>query len=274
MKNNLIIFLFLQIGLVASGWSQELYPFTEPASNMPANSITAKYSLKLLNGFHTNKIEQRHSPELMVGISKKWMLHLGTSFSDMYFTKLRWESVRLYSQYRFYSNDDIHKHFRMAAFGRASYSKNDAYYDELSLEGDQSGIQVGVTATQLVNKLAISASISNVQVLQETRKNRVQFYPYQAMDFSLSGGYLLFPRTYTSYKQTNLNLYVEVLGQKTYDLQRHYIDIAPALQLIFNSNSKLNLGYRFEVSGNMHRMAMRSWMFSFERSFLNAIGKK
>ena len=274
MKSFFIIFLFLQTCFLATGWSQELYPFTEPASNMPANSITAKYSLKLLKGFHTNKIEQRHSPEIMLGLSKKWMLHLGSSFSDMYFTKLRWESIRLYSQYRFYSNDDIHKHFRMAAFGRASYSRNDAYYDELSLEGDQSGIQVGLTATQLVHKLAVSASVSNVQILQETRKNRVQFYPYQAMDFSLSTGYLLFPRTYTSYKQTNLNLYVEVLGQRTYDLQRHYVDIAPAIQLIFNSNSKLNIGYRFEISGNMHRMANRSWMVSFERSFLNAIGKK
>ncbi len=274
MKKFVFFFLLLQIVGFTSGWTQELYPFTEPASNMPANSITAKYSLKLLQGFHTNKVEQRHSPEIMAGISKKLMVHFGASFSDMYFTKLRWESVRLYSQYRFYSNDDIHQHFRMAAFARASYSKNDAYYDELSIEGDQSGLQVGLTATQLIHKLAVSASVSNVQVLQESRKNRVQFYPYQAMDFSLSGGYLLFPRNYSSYIQTNLNLYLEVLGQRTYDLERHYIDLAPSVQLIFNSNSKLNLGYRFEVSGNMHRMANRSWMVSFERSFLNVFARK
>jgi hypothetical protein len=276
MKRRLsaVLLLVVCIGSL-QGVGQELYVFTEPASNMPAKSIAVKYGWKLLESDHSKRFEQRHSPEIMFGLSKNWMIHVSNSFSDMYSSGVRWESARLYAKYRFLSNDDVHKHFRMAAFAQASYSRNEANYDELSLEGDQSGIQYGVIATQLVNKLAVSATVSNVQVLQSSRwpKQSPALYPYQAIDYSVSAGYLLFPRAYTDYRQTNLNLYVELLGQKTYDLDRYYVDLAPAIQLIFNSNAKLNIGYRFELRGNMHRMAERSWMVSFERTFLNALKK-
>ncbi|MFM9909641.1 MAG: hypothetical protein ACKVOW_09840 [Chitinophagaceae bacterium] len=261
--------------LRSSSMSQELYVFTEPASNMPAKSITAKYSLKLLDGYHSKKTEQRHAPEIMIGINKKWMLHLATSFSDMYSSNVRWESARLYAKYRFLSFDEVHKHFRMAFFAQGSLSRNNPFYDELSLEGDQPGFQIGVIATQLINKIAVSASFSNVQVLQQSRWNKdyPQVYPFQAIDYSLSAGYLLLPRSYTNYKQTNLNLYIELLGQRTYDLAHYFADIAPSIQLIFNSNSKLNIGYRVQLGGDMHRMATKSWMISFERTFLNALNR-
>jgi hypothetical protein len=53
-------------------------------------------------------------------------------------------------KYRFLSNDGMFSHFRMAAFIEGSLSRNKEMYDELSLEGDQSGIQAGLIATQLV----------------------------------------------------------------------------------------------------------------------------
>jgi hypothetical protein len=93
------------------------------------------------------------------------------------------------------------------------------------------------------------------------------------MNYSLSAGYLLFPKEYTDYKQMNLNLYAEILAQQTLDQKKHYIDIAPALQFIFNSNFKVNIGYRFQVTGNMERMATNSWQISLERTFLNALKK-
>jgi hypothetical protein len=46
------------------------------------------------------------------------------------------------------------------------------------------------------------------------------------------------------------------------------------VQLIFNSNSKLNIGYRFELAGNVYRLMDESLMVSFEYVFLNAIKKK
>ena len=94
------------------------------------------------------------------------------------------------------------------------------------------------------------------------------------MNYSLSGGILLFPKEYTDYKQTNVNLYAELLAQQTLDTKKQFIDLAPAIQFIFNSNAKLNIGYRFQVSGTMLRMATDSWLLSFERTFLNALKKK
>jgi hypothetical protein len=84
----------------------------------------------------------------------------------------------------------------------------------------------------------------------------------------------LYPREYTDYKQTNLNLYLEGLGQQTLDRKSYFFDMAPALQLIFNSNTKLNLGYRFQLGSSMQRMTRNSWLLSFERSFLGALKKK
>jgi hypothetical protein len=44
--------------------------------------------------------------------------------------------------------------------------------------------------------------------------------------------------------------------------------MAPALQLIFKSQFKFNLGYRFQLAGDMKRMAQQSWLLSTEWLFL------
>jgi hypothetical protein len=45
--------------------------------------------------------------------------------------------------------------------------------------------------------------------------------------------------------------------------------MAPALQFIFNSNTKVNLGYRFQLAGDLYRMAQQGIYISAERTFLN-----
>lgn len=273
---------FIGVFLIAAGYSeatgQELYVYTEPASNMPAHSIGAKVTGNVItkNQGTANKLIQRYTPELMFGVNKKLMVHVGGSFADMHTPKFRWESVYTYIKYRFFSIDDVHKHFRMAAFTDASYTRSPFEFDEISLQGDKSGIALGLIATQLVNKLAVSATVSHTQVLDKSRYDKIFYTParnYQSFNYSLSAGYLLLPVEYTDYRQTNLNLYVELLGQQTLDRKAHYWDLAPALQLIFNSISKVNIGYRFQVNGNMNRMAKESWLLSFEWTFLNALKK-
>ena len=254
--------------------SQELYVFTEPASNMPARSIAAKITSRFQKGYHSQEFEQRYAPEIMFGLNKNLMVHTAASFSDMYSSGLRWEAAWLYAKYRFLSVDNIHRHFRMAAFGEVAYSRNAIFYDELSLQGDQSGVQGGIIATQLLNKLALSTTVSFLQVTTEKPAYNPDLYPYSAFNYTFSAGYLLLPFTYTDFKQTNLNLYVELLGQRTLDKPLFYTDLAPAVQLIFNSNLKLNIGYRFQLNGNMHRMAKNSWQVSIERTFLNALPKR
>lgn len=272
MKN--IVNIVVLTLLCSAVYSQELYVYTEPASNMPAKSISVKWNTQVLNSLHHDRVEQRHTPEIMFGLNKNWMVHVAGSFSDMYTTRLRWESVRLYAKYRFLSLDDVHQHFRMAAFAEVAHSVNPAFYEEVSLNGDQSGVLAGIVATQLWRKLAVSSSVSFAQVTTEKPKFIPEAYPWQALNYSLSAGYLVLPREYTSYRQTNLNVYMELLGQQTLDRKQYYVDLAPALQLIFNSNAKINLGYRFQLNSDMHRMADRSWQLSFEYVFLNALQKK
>ncbi|TMI97037.1 MAG: hypothetical protein E6H08_03225 [Bacteroidetes bacterium] len=150
MKRSLPAFLIL-IALNTS--AQELFPYTEPASNMPAKSMSLKMSAMFGQGVHGNKLEQRYSPEVMFGLSKKWMLHAGLTVSNMYESFVYYESARLYAKYRFLSNDDVHKHFRMAAFAMAAYSRNHLQHNELNLMGEHTGVQAGLIATQLWNKL-------------------------------------------------------------------------------------------------------------------------
>ncbi|MDP9231019.1 MAG: hypothetical protein M3O67_10180, partial [Bacteroidota bacterium] len=243
----------------------------------PAHSLSVRLTSNLMSGKEHvvyDRLAQRYIQELMFGISKRVMFHAATSFSNMYTNNFRWESAYIYCKYRFFSNDEIHKHFRMAVFGEAAYSHNPYQYDEISLNGDQSGVQLGLIATQLVHKLAISGTISHTQVFDKSRNDKVLYVPernYEAMNYSLSAGYLLLPREYTDYRQLNINFYTELLAQQALNKKAHYIDIAPALQFIFNSNSKLNIGYRFQINGDMQRMGTNSWLISFERTFLNAL---
>jgi hypothetical protein len=277
MKKRIILLLLLFIS--GNIMAQELYVFTEPASNMPAKSI----SLKLTDHFVTSdniyaRFSHRLMPQIMFGVNKKLMIHIGTTFSNMHTPDFKYESASLYAKYRFLSNDEIHKHFRMAVFADASVTDAPFHYDEITLMGDKSGVEAGLIATQLWNKLAISGTISHTQVLDKSRNNKTVIYvparDYQAMNYSISAGYLLLPKEYTDYKQMNLNLYLEILAQQTLDQKTNYMDIAPALQFIFNSNFKVNVGYRFQATGNMQRMAANSWQLSIERTFLNALRRK
>jgi hypothetical protein len=249
---------------------QELYVFTEPASNMPSHSISGKITGKYSKHPGATNHMQRYTPEIMFGLNKKWMLHFGSTFSDMYTTNVRWESARTYLKYRFLSNDDVHKHFRMAAFGEYSYSRNIGMFDDIGIEGDMSGFQGGLIATQLWNKLAVSSTLSYLQTHQNKTTEMMIDIPKKSINYSLSAGYLVFPLNYKNFKQTNFNVYAELLGQRTLDMKKYVVDFAPAVQFIFNSNAKVNIGYRFQISGNMYRMAEKSWLISFERTFLGA----
>ena len=264
--------------IAVKGTSQELYPFTEPASNMPAKSISLKLSSMLGKGPHSERIMQRYMPEIMLGLNKNWMLHGSITFSDMHESYVYFESAKLYAKYRFYSNDEVHKHFRMAAFGSAIYSRNQLNYNEINMYGDQTAAQVGVIATQLWNKLAISGTVSLIEVFDKKRTDKIlpQQYAFESLNYSLSAGYLVLPVDYKDYDQTNLNVYVELLGGRNLDwkYEKYFLDLAPSVQLIFKSTSKLNLGYRFQLTSDIYRNMKSGMMISYEYIFLNALGRK
>jgi hypothetical protein len=84
----------------------------------------------------------------------------------------------------------------------------------------------------------------------------------------------LYPKNYSSYKQTNFNIYVELIGGNGLDRKYSFVDMAPALQFIFNSNTKVNLGYRFQLAGDLYRMAQQGIYISAERTFLNVLNNR
>jgi len=275
MRNFLLVsFVFI----AASVNSQELYPYTEPASNMPAKSMALKLGTMYGKGPHSNRVLQRYTPEVMFGISKKMMVHASLSFSDMHESYFYYESAKLYAKYRFLSKDEVHKHFRMAAFAAASYSRNHLDHNELNLSGDHTGVQVGLIATQLWNKLAVSGTAGITEVFDDKRNDKIlpQQYAFESLNYSLSAGYLVLPKNYTDYNQTNLNIYVELLGGRNLDwkYEKYFLDLAPSVQLIFKSTSKLNLGYRFQLKSDIYRLMKNSFMISYEHIFLNALKKK
>ena len=53
-----------------------------------------------------------------------------------------------------------------------------------------------------------------------------------AANYTLLVGKLMLPKEYTSYKQTNMNLMLEVLGQVNLNTGYSFLDIAPSLQFI------------------------------------------
>ena len=273
------LYCFLLVLTALRGQSQELYVYTEPASNMPAKSVSAMVTANYITPqLPYDRFMQRYLVEAMAGINKNLMVRVGTGFADMHTDNFRWESVYLYGKYRFLSLDESHKHFRMAVFAEAAWTRSEFHFDEVSLNGDKSGVQAGVIATQLLNRFALSATVSHTQVLHGSRNDKSVIYIpsriFQVMGYSLSGGYLLLPVKYTDYRQTNVNLYAELLAQQGLDRSAWYIDFAPAVQLIFNSNTKLNLGYRFELGSDMERMSRNSFMVTVERTFLNVLKKK
>lgn len=264
-----LCFLFF---IVSHSFSQELYVFSEPASNMPAHSLSFKLAGKYAVNTDISRTYQRYTPEVMLGLNKKLMVHLAGTFSNYYTKNLRSESIRGYMKYRFFSNDDVHTHFRMAAFAEGSYTQAPSFFEEMNLEGDNSGLQGGLIATQLVNKFAVSGTLSYMRAFRDQDNHLQHFEHSQNMiAYSLSAGYLVLPRNYTDFNQVNLNVYLEMLGLKAIDKPQYNIDLAPALQLIFNSTTKLNFGARFEVGSNILRIARTSYLVSVEQSLLNVI---
>jgi hypothetical protein len=163
----------------------------------------------------------------------------------------------------------------MAAFVDGAYSRNPLRYDEMNLDGDNSGIQLGWVGTQLVHKLAISGTVSAMRLFDPAFRESLTSgaLDQNALNYSLSAGYLLFPRKYTSYQQVNLNVYLELLGMKGLEAGRYYLDLAPALQLIVNSTTKINLGIRTQTAGSAYRLARQNYFLSVETSVLNVLGK-
>jgi hypothetical protein len=236
--------------------AQELYVMTDPASTMPARSIILKQSYQQMGG---NMKSTFYNTQLEFSWKKNWMMHIGTNYT----------ASDVYLQYRFYSYDDIHAHTRLAFFAKAINSPYNPTTNAIMMEGQQKLWNAGFIATRLQHKWASSITAGWLH-----RYTGIANYGKNGIQYSWSNGWLLYPKNYSNYQQTNINFYVELLGQQVFNDKVSFLDMAPAIQLIFNSQAKVNLGYRWALMDNTNRMSKESVYLSFDYLFFNALPKR
>ncbi|RYE21735.1 MAG: hypothetical protein EOP51_14930 [Sphingobacteriales bacterium] len=262
--------LFILIASLANRLqAQELFVFTEPASNMAAKSL----GVRDINAFmfeDDGTLNYHNMPELMWGINKNWMLHTQAFISNRQGGGLDAEGGSLYAKYRFLSNDDLQSHFRMAAFARYSLNKADIHQQEIETMGHNTGYELGLIATQLLHKVAISSSVSYERALDNGSLNPFPVgQSNDAINYTLSAGKLMLPKKYSSFDQTNVNLMVEVLGQHLNGNGLSYLDIAPSVQFIIRSQARIDIAWRQQLYSTMQRTAPNGLLLKLEYNFFN-----
>ena len=262
--------LLLAVCLMAMAcpvFSQELYVSTEPASNMATNSL----GIRLENqGFFNPVYKNRTTLEVMYGASRHLMLHGSLYTSNYYQSGQHFEGGSVYAKYRFLSIDSVQRHFRGAFFAKVSGINNPIVNQEITLEGDNSGLQSGVVFTQLLHKLALSGSVSYLHAWDNRGDYNLPLSNARdAVAYTLSSGYLLLPHEYKSYHQTNVNVYAEFLGKVNPGYGQSYLDAAPAVQLIFNSLIRVDFSYRVPLYNSMERNTKNMYLVRLEYNLFN-----
>jgi len=270
---NLVTLISVQLLLGLSGTAlkaQELFVFNEPASNMPAKSLGIRVSNWLMYDKPDHVMNYQLIPELMWGVNKNLMLHLDGFFTNQN-GNFHGVGIGAYGKYRIYTADDINRHFRLAAYGRISLNNSAIFQEEIDLTRNNTGYAFGLIATQLLHKQAISSTIGFNQAYNNGPDNKFpSTQADQAINFSLSTGRLIFPAHYINYKQTNMNLMLELSGQHLLKTNENFVDLAPAVQFIFNSQTRLDIGYKFQLYSDMQRVAPNGFMIRMEHLLFNA----
>lgn len=226
----------------------------------------------MMDEIGTTKINYHLIPEIMVGITKKWTVSGNLFFSNRS-RQLKSEGGSIYAKYRFFSNDAVQMHFRMAAFMRISYNNSDIHQEEISMYGHNTGIEAGVVATQLLQKVAISSSVSYIKADDNGKGNKFNYGDAnsRAINLTLSAGKLMLPKVYTDYRQTNVNLMLELVSQVNMGSGKYFFEAVPVLQLIFNSTSRLDLGYKKQLSASLLRTAPNGIFIRLEHTLFNVL---
>ena len=268
MKPSIIFILFLF--LLNKAHAQELFVYSEPASNMAAKSLGLRlnnyFNKKPASGVYTYQL----APELMWGISKKLMLHADFFFSNRSGKFLN-EGGALYFKYRFLSNDKIHNHFRMAAYARAAVNSGKIDQPAIDLMGQNSGYEAGLIATMLEGRTAISATVGWLHAEDNLDQKKFIYGTSNrnAAGYSLSVGHLVFPLQYKNYDQVNMNLMLELPGQTNLGSGRSFLGAAPSVQCILLSRMRMDIGYRFPLVNDLPRAADRGFLLRLEYNFFN-----
>ncbi len=263
MRIFFIFFLLIHTYILSA---QELYINSEPASLIPKGTKVVRLTNSniFLDGSNImGSISNAFivTPSLSYGLSKKIMVSGSFQFANKPYEQdmmpnFGFNGFKLYSKQRILTTDKDKYHTRLSSFIKYSYHENKFMKDNLDLELQDTGFELGLIGTQLIKKLAISITsgftrISNIDE-KFTQGTTVKWQKTNVNTFknSISAGYLLFPRKYKSYNQTNFNLYLEYITNTiiTKDFPSRYdkfsSTLAPGIQFILLSRSRLDFSYK------------------------------
>lgn len=309
MRLVFLIVFFLSF----SASAQELFPHTEPASTIPKNVLGLRYSLEafdskngMISIWNGLKIMYGLTPKLTVIGSVSISNHHTKKFPSPYFNNFQYhhspasynnpssksfnsflvEGVALYGKYRFLSSDGEHSHFRAAFYGEFSKSFISNRGAEPILTGNNSGAGAGIILTKLHNKLAISGTAGYLHPFKYQEKDSaLSFQSGKGFTYNLSFGYLLYPEKYKSYKDLNVNLYVEFINKifekasyvhhglqvnvEHYPTLRagQYSEIRPAIQFIINSNIRIDFSVSLPIYQRIPTRMYPVYMINIQRYF-------
>lgn len=207
----------------------------------------------------------------------------------------KYTGLYLFIKYRFFSRDGENRHLRMAFY--ADWSNAKVAHDEAepTLLDDTKGYGGGLVVTALKKRFAVSAT-SGVIIpgayqgfspdLLGGPMIPTEIKYGNAIKYSASFGYLFLPFKYKNYKQTNLNLYVEFIGKTYWQAKVYqyggvvqvpiqtpllqagsYVEAHPALQLILNSNLRIDLSAGFPLVGKSYTRFYPVYMIALQRYF-------
>ena len=263
MRIFFILFLLIHTYIISA---QELYINSEPASLIPKGTKVVRLTNSniFLDGSNImGSISNAFivTPSLSYGLSKKIMVSGSFQFANKPYEQdmmpnFGFNGFKLYSKQRILTTDKDKYHTRLSSFIKYSYHENKFMKDILDLELQDTGFELGLIGTQLIKKLAISITsgftrISNIDE-KFTQGTTVKWQKTNVNTFknSISAGYLLFPRKYKSYRQTNFNIYLEYITNTiiTKDFPSRYnkftSTLAPGIQFILLSRSRLDFSYK------------------------------
>ena len=264
------LILLLIVFAFKTATAQELFVYTEPASNMAAKSFGLRLNNYLMNETDTKRTNYHLIPEIMWGASKHLMIH-GEVFLSNRNKSFVAEGGAIYAKYRFYSVDDVHSHFRVAAFGRYSFNNSDVHQQTIDLNGHNSGYETGLITTKLKGKVAVSATASYLHAMDNGKEKFVyENKNRNAVNYTLSVGKLMLPKEYANYRQTNVNLMIEMLGQTNLSSGYSFLDIAPSVQFIFLSRMRVDAAYRIPLVKDLSRTSPGGYFVRLEYNIFNA----
>jgi len=306
--------------------AQELFPLEEPASNVPKGAL----GVRMFDEGYKEVDLYRNTMglRLMYGLNPKLTVYATGTFSDYHEKTLPFDfithnhggtstggtntpkpgipypyvfnSIDLYAKYRFLTHDGQNRHFRMAAYAEGSYVAVPSHEAEPDLLIHTSGIGAGLISTYLVHHFAASLTAGFIIPFEyhgNTYDNYGGIYPTtiqygNAVNFDLSLGYLLFPKSYANYKQSNWNVYCEFLG-KSYERASiyqqdgpfagaivtelpittpilkagYFLDINPGLQCIINSTWRIDVSMGFQLINQSYDHLYPLYLLGLQRYF-------